>query len=81
MRGLIQRGVAMHDQKSMIARIIKESGADPDQIGFPLLRHRDAGPYAGMDKDTVAAVQPRGPRLQEIAMRLRYGLHRLGKRA
>ena len=34
MRGTVQRRVAMHDQKAVIARILEKARANPDQIGF-----------------------------------------------
>jgi hypothetical protein len=69
MGGIVQRGMAVHDEEAVIAGVFKKAGADPDQIGFMLLRHRDARADARMNKDAVAALQPCGAAFKEDAVR------------
>ena len=64
MGGPIQRGMAVHDEEAVVARIVQPSGADPDEVGFLLILHRHAGADARMD-DVVASAPVRAW-LQEL---------------
>ena len=54
MGGRINCGMAMHDQRAMIARIIKEDGPDPQKIILGLVKQRHSGADTGMDKDQIS---------------------------
>ena len=49
MRGLADGSVAVHDQRAVVARIVKEALADPDEVGLGLVAQADTCTHAGMD--------------------------------
>ena len=76
--GAVNRGVTMHDEGAIVARVFEERPPDPDQIGFGLLIKRHLRPHPRMHKHRVAVVMEGRQGFQKIAVVLRHGGHRFG---
>jgi hypothetical protein len=55
MRRRIDGGMAVDNELAVVAAIVKELVADPDQIILDLIRQRHAGADAGMAEEDLAA--------------------------
>ena len=71
-------GMAMDDQRAIIAAVIQKAIANPAQIVFGLLIKGNTGANASVSKEGLATGKAGGQAFDEIAMRARHGGDRLG---
>ena len=78
MGDLRQMGMAMDDQRAMIAAVIEKAIANPAQVIFGLLIKGNTGANAGVGKEGLTTGKARRQAFDEIAVRLRHSGDRLG---
>ena len=71
-------GMAMDDQRAMIAAVIQKAIANPAQVIFGLLIKGNTGANAGVGKEGLATGKAGGQAFDEVTMRARNGGNRLG---
>ena len=64
----VDGGMAMNDQRAMIARVVEKDLADPQEVGLVLIPDGHTGADAGVDKDRLAAGQAGRQALQKVQM-------------